>query len=194
MNKIGPAIQSLTRRLTEIPYEFLDEPRIGRNGQVFVSAVVNDLLARISRRASLVDLRRFEGESVSKDRNRLMLVMVISWLLADEWFAEEAIPQSAIISLLDGIARELAGSSHALKYVEDPDRREELARIVLARLDYRPAGETLAQATDRLSALSIIERRRLLKATQEAEARARAIREVLIKKQAEASADKWTRE
>ena len=194
MNKIGPPLQSLTRRLTEIPYEFLDEPRIGRNGQVFVSAVVNDLLARISRRASLVDLRRFEGESVSKDRNRLMLVMVISWLLADEWFTEEAIPQSAIISLLDGIARELAVSSHALKYVEDPDRREELARIVLARLDYRPAEETLAQATDRLSALSIIERRRLLKATQEAEARARAIREVLIKKQAEASADKWTRE
>lgn len=194
MNKIGPPLQSLTRRLTEIPYEFLDEPRIGRNGQVFVSAVVNDLLARISRRASLVDLRRFEGESVSKDRNRLMLVMVISWLLADEWFTEEAIPQSAIISLLDGIARELAGSSHALKYVEDPDRREELARIVLARLDCRPAGETLAQATDRLSALSITERRRLLKATQEAEARARAIREELIKKQAEASADKWTRE
>ena len=65
---------------------------------------------------------------------------------------------------------------------------------MLARLRFRPQGESVAQATDRLSALSGIERKRLLAASRAAEARARAIREALIRKQAEASADKWSRE
>jgi hypothetical protein len=65
---------------------------------------------------------------------------------------------------------------------------------VLARLDCRPEGETIAQATDRLSGLSGTERRRLLEASRASEQRARAIREALAKKAAEESADKWTRE
>src|SRR5438046_2502445 len=69
-----------------------------------------------------------------------------------------------------------------------------VARVVLARLNYRPARETIAQATDRLSSLSSTERRRLLEASRAAERRARAIREALAKKAAEESADKWTRE
>ena len=69
-------------------------------------------------------------------------------------------------------------------------------RTQVAYLPRNPVllGETVAQATDRLSAISGTERRRLLEASRAAEARARAIREALIKKQAEESADKWTRE
>jgi len=78
--------------------------------------------------------------------------------------------------------------------VQDPDRREELARVLLAHLGYRPAGETEAQASDRLSRISGTERQRLLAASRAAEERARAIREALAKKAAEESADKWTRE
>ena len=94
----------------------------------------------------------------------------------------------------DETVAELAAATPALKFVNDADRREELARVVLACLNYRPAGETVAQATDRLSSLSMTERRRLLEASRAAERRARAIREALAKKAAEESADKWTRE
>ena len=194
MNKTGPLLETLLRRLADTPPDFLDEPRIGGKGQIFVPAVVNDLLATLASGASQAELEGFRGQNVANDRNRLMLVLILCWLLADDWFATAGLPQADILRLLDETAGELATSAVAEKYLHDPERREELARLALARLGYRPAGETPEQASDRLSALSATERRRLLAASREAEARARAIREELLRKQAEASADKWTRE
>ncbi|MDR2209512.1 MAG: hypothetical protein LBE22_11140 [Azoarcus sp.] len=194
MDQSGPHLEILLRRLADIPSDFLGEPRIGQNGEVFVAAVVNDLLSRLGERAPLTVLERFQAKKGGADRNRLMLTMIVVWLLADDWFVAARLPQADCVRLLDEVVQELAQASTAKKYVDDSERREELARLVLARLGYRPAGETVTQATDRLSALSINERRRLLEASRVAEARARAIREELVRKQAEASADKWTRE
>lgn len=52
------------------------------------------------------------------------------------------------------LADELAAATAAHNFVDDPERREELARAVLAHLNYRPDGETVAQATDRLLCIS----------------------------------------
>ena len=194
MNQPGPHLEILLRRLADIPPDFLGEPMIAQNGEVFVAAVVGDLLSRLGRSAPLTVLERFQAKKGVADRNRLMLTMIVAWLLADDWFVAARLPQADCVRLLDEAVRELAQASTARKYVDDPERREELARLALARLGYRPAGETVMQATDRLSALSISERRRLLEASRATEARARAIREELVRKQAEASADKWTRE
>ena len=194
MERPGPQLEHLTHRLAETPPDFLDEPKIGNAGAVFVPALVNDLLYRLGGRAPAEALEQFRGRDAKADRNRLSLSMITVWLLADEWFASERFAQADVLRVLDEMAGELATATPARKFVEDPDRREELARVALSRLGLRPAGETVAQATDRLSALSGTERRRLLEASRAAEARARAIREALIKKQAEESADKWTRE
>jgi len=58
----------------------------------------------------------------------------------------------------------------------------------------RPAGETAAQAQDRLAAVSSGERLRVIEAARLAEERAREIREALARKAAQEAADKWTRE
>jgi hypothetical protein len=194
MNHPGPSIEHLVRRLVETPSDFLDEPNIGKSGQVFVAALVNDLLYRHDRRASVSALARFRSANASADRNRLALTMIAVWLLMDDWFLSIKQSSEVLLRLLDTTVTELAVSTPAHQFVTDPDRREELARIFLARLGYRPEGETIAQATDRLSGISGTERRRLLEATRESEKRARAIREALAKKAAEESADKWTRE
>lgn len=194
MERAGPILETLTRRLAETPTDFLDEPRIGDTGRVFVSALVNDLLYLHGARAPAAVLMRFEGTDIKTDRNRLALVMIVVWLLADDWFLAAHIEQPAAVRVLDGTVAELAAATAAHKFVTDPDRREELARVVLAHLNYRPAGETVAQATDRLSSCSVIERRRLIEKSRDAERRARAVREALAKKAAEESADKWTRE
>jgi hypothetical protein len=96
--------------------------------------------------------------------------------------------------LLGDGASELAAENRADKYRDDPERREELARFALARLDLRPAGESVAQAQDRLTALSSAERKRVLLASRAAEARSREIREALARKAAQEAADKYTRE
>jgi hypothetical protein len=50
----------------------------------------------------------------------------------------------------------------AKRLVAGTDRREELARLCLRALGLRPAGETAAQAEDRLATLNSVERRRVL--------------------------------
>lgn len=192
MQHPGPPLETLLRRLADTPPDFLDEPRTATSGQVRVAAVVNDLLARGSGRASLQELQRFEGRTA--DAPRLRMALVMAWLLADDAFAPARLARPDVLRLLDETARELASQASATKYLQDADRREELVRVLLARLDMRPRGETVEQATDRLSALSATERQRLLQASRAAEARAREIREALVRKAAEESADKWTRE
>lgn len=194
MHRTGPALELLTRRLLDTPPDFLDEPRIGKTGQVVVPAVVNDLLQRHGARAPLQALRRFESSDARQDRNRLAVTLVMAWLLAQDWFVAQHIAQDALLALLDDTAAELAQATPAHRFALDPERREELARVVLARLSARPEGESEAQATDRLSALSGVERRRLIEASRAAEQRAREIRAALAQKAAEESADKWTRE
>ncbi|HEY2082636.1 MAG TPA: hypothetical protein VGI88_07600, partial [Verrucomicrobiae bacterium] len=118
----------------------------------------------------------------------------LSWLLSDQWFRQTKLEPATVLQLLEVEAEELAAQISSRKFIDDADRREELARLVLARLGYRPAGETLAQAQDRLTTLNSTERARVMKAAQAAEQRARQIREELVRKAAHESADKWTRE
>jgi hypothetical protein len=194
MQQEGPILESLTRRLTETPEEFLAEPRIGQTGRAHVAAVVGDLLQLLSTSVQSNELGRFVGMNVRQDRNRLAITLLLCWLLSDEWFRQAKLEPRTILSLLDSEANELAAQLASRKFVTDPDRREELARVTLARLGFRPAGETLAQAQDRLTTLNSSERARVMKASRAAEERARQIREALTKKAAEESADKWTRE
>lgn len=194
MERVGPLLETLTRRLAETPPDFLDEPRIGERGSVAVPALVNDLLQMHGLRAERDALQRFASNDVRADRNHLALVQIACWLFADDWFIAAGCTREALLARLDGDLVELAAVTPAHRFVADPDRREELARMLLAHLGYRPAGESEAQATDRLSRISGTERQRLLAASRAAEERARAIREALAKKAAEESADKWTRE
>jgi hypothetical protein len=194
MDRIGPLLETLTHRLAETPQEFLEEPLIRGSGAVPTAAVVNDVLLMHGARAPASALQTFIGTDPRTDRNRLGLVMIASWLLADEWFIAAHMPQAAVLRLLSETISELAAATPAHKFTTDPDRREELARLVLARLGFRPQGETGPQATDRLTSLSSTERKRLLAESRAAEKRAREIREALARKAAEESADKWSRE
>lgn len=194
MEQQGPQLEQLTRRLAEIPEDFLAEPRIGQQGTVHVAAVVQDLLTHLAKPVPPDRLITFGGTDQARDRNRLAIVLILSWLLHDDWFRQAKLAADHIMTLLGEGAAELAQQVAARKLVTDPERREELARLALARLGYRPAGETEAQAQDRLVSLSSTERARVLKASRAAEERARAVREALRKKAAEESADKWTRE
>lgn len=194
MDKEGPVLESLTRRLAETPPDFLEEPWIGGRGQIHVAAVVHDLLRLLGGIADASKLTVFDGDDSKATPNRLAVTLLLCWLLSDEWFRQIRPASEAVLELLEEGAAVLAKQVTSRKFVVDVDRREELARFGLARLGYRPAGETLAQAQDRLTSISSAERARTLRASREAEKRARAIREELARKAAEESADKWTRE
>lgn len=196
MNQEGPDLETLTRRLAETPDIFLRDPHLGSGkGLIQTPAVVGDLLRMLGCPFSQGELSPFHGVETTAERTRLTLIQVLCWLLADEWFRENAHhDKDRILALLKDDAGQLAGYGKAAKWISDPDRREELSRLTLARMGYLPKGETPEQAQDRLTTLSSIERARVMQAAKAAEQRAREIREALIRKAAEESADKWTRE
>src|SRR5690349_10153388 len=148
MDREGPMLETLTRRLAETPEEFLAEPRIGNAGQVHTGAVVGDLLRMLGHDVSAGDLTPFSASDNRRDRNRLGVTLVLAWLLADEWFVDARLPADALLTLLGTTAGELAEQIPSAKLVTDPDRREELTRVALARLGLRPSGESIAQAHD----------------------------------------------
>ena len=194
MDREGCELSRLTRRVAETPPEFLEEPRLGEHGRVGVSAVVGDLCRWYGVEPPSVALDAFAVGTPKSDRNRLRVSLILCWLLGDDWFKGVGLASAPLLPLLLQGANELGEHVAADKFVADAERREELARFCLARLGFRPLGETKAQAEDRLTSLSAAERARVLKASREAEARARAVREALARKAAEESADKYTRE
>ena len=195
MQNEGPLLESLTRRISETPPEFLLEPRIGNKGIVHVAAVVNDTLVALGQDAlTQHDAHIFQSSDAKNDRNRLQVTLLACWLLYDEWFrAHPAQMELALLFLQDDV-RALSAVTNAQKFISDPDRREELARVALSAFGLRPFGETLTQAQDRLMTLNAAERERVIQAARVAEQRAQAVREAMAKKAAEEAAAKAYRE
>ena len=108
MDREGPVLEALTRRVAETPEEFLAEPRVGNIGQVHTAAVVADLLRLLGHEVQARDLAPFSGGDRRGDRNRLGVTLVLAWLLADEWFVARRPDAAALLTLLGTTAGELA--------------------------------------------------------------------------------------
>jgi len=193
MNTEGPTLERLLRRLIETPADFLAEPHTADgSGIIRVPAVVSDLLELHGGNGMNMDSGAPEASPT--DRRSAGVTLLLCWLLADPELISQGISSNALLTLLTDGAAELASQNTAAKYRDDSERREEMIRFALARLDMRPSGETVIQAQDRLTTLGSIERNRVLAASRAAEQRARDIREALARQAAQESADKYTRE
>jgi hypothetical protein len=194
MDQEGPPVEVLIRRLAECPPALLEEPHTGRAGKVHVPAVVFDLLSELGGPADPDQLKGFVPDGGKQSRNRAKLILVACWLLFDPWFKNRSGLAANARGLLAEGLNDLAGLVPAGDCVTDRDRREELARLSLAALGYRPSGETPAQAQDRLMTLSSAARARVIREAKAAEERARSIREAMAKKAAAEAAAKVMRE
>jgi hypothetical protein len=143
-------------------------------------------------------LDRFEAALQNDTKGRAAgFALLFAWLLADPWFHRNAgtkVSQKRVWSTFTTLAVAHGGESSAGEWHGDPKRREEIVRSMLAMLELLPEGETEAQADDRLTRVSSAQRKRLLAAAREAEARAEVVREALAAKAAQEAADKYTRE
>ncbi len=184
MMREGPPLEALTRRLTETPPEFLADT-------TDTLAVVNDLLRMHGATSLSPGLDGLVAHGSPEAQNRGKLARIFAWLFADAWFSAAGID---VLPAILSASAELAALVPAQKAVASPDRREELARLALSKLELLPQGESEALAKDRLVALSTAERARVLAASRAAEERARKIREELARKAAQEAADKASRE
>jgi hypothetical protein len=143
-------------------------------------------------------LERFEAAMQIDTKGRAAgFALLFAWLLADPWFHRNArtkVSQKRVWYTFTTLSVAHGGESSAAEWHADPKRREEIVRSMLATLELLPEGETEAQADDRLTRVSSAQRKRLLAAAREAEARAELVRKALAAKAAQEAADKYTRE
>ena len=195
MNDEGPELETLTHRLAECPPEFLLEPRQDKSGVIEVAAIVADYFRRVLGDGLSDDTWHCAGAVHGFARSRQNLVAIVAWLLEDAWFLDRPQLAPGICRLMQGdrLGR-LSEMVPPETIVADPDRREELVRVCLHALGLRPRGESVAQATDRLTTLDTVERERVVRSTRAAEARARRIREEMAKKAAQEAAARYSPE
>jgi hypothetical protein len=176
-------VARLTRRLADTPPDFLSDPMA-----VAVPAVVSDVLLMAGGTPlDGAEAARFE---VNEPRWR-RLVLVVCWLVADPMLL--ATGPSALKRWLT--ARELFTLSllvAPLHFVQDPDRREELARVTLRALSLNPAGESAEQAADRLATVDSVRRQEVLIAAKVAEERAAAVRKAMEEQRAKEAAARYS--
>ena len=191
---VGPDIAALTHRLAACPRSFLTEPRIGEAGTVSVAAVVSDLFQDVTGFSPDPTALTPFIKASADDANWLQTVLVASWLLHDEAFRDPTGFSAPALKLLREGLRPLSGVVPAERFVTDPDRREELARLCVQAMERVPAGESPETAEDRLTALDSVERHRVMEAAKAAEAHARKVREAMEKRKAREAAAKVMRE
>ncbi|GGS34379.1 MULTISPECIES: hypothetical protein [Actinokineospora] len=172
-------VADMTRRLADTPPDFLADP-----AALAPAAIVSDTLVRLGGRP-LTD--RLAARFASGEPNWTRLVLVTCWLAADSGGSPERLHDLLATGLAD-----LAALVPAERFATDPDRREELARVLLRALGVVPLGETAEQAADRLDTVDSVRRHRLLADAKAAEERAEAIRRAMAEKRAREAAARYS--
>ena len=190
----APSVAALLHRLTGCPGDFLAPPLVGARGVVSVAAVAGDTLR--DRGAELPaewvkSLAPAQADDAAE--NWLRACLVTCWLTADASLVPLISPDQ-LLDFFTGDLNRMAGLVRADRFVSDADRREELARSLLRTADVVPAGETSAQAADRLATLDSVTRTRVEGEARAAEERAREVRAALEKQRAEEAAARASRE
>lgn len=197
MNHEGPLLETLLRRLSECPVEFIETCKT-TEGLVQLVAILSDHFRVLDNRNPLLSDADWLAnlDRTSRMQNQPMrywaLLSVATWLLHDDWFITH--PELALSSwrwLKSDSLQALSQIVSPESCIGDPDRREELVRLCLASMGLRPKGESIAQAADRMQTLDSVERHGVLRATAEAERRAREVREAMARKQALESASRY---
>ena len=81
----------------------------------------------------------------------LELLAIVCWMLHDDWFLDRPDTAPGMWKLFGSDAlKRLVELVKPAAFVDDADRREELARLCLKHLSLIPKGETAAGAADRL--------------------------------------------
>ncbi|MBN1617171.1 MAG: hypothetical protein JW875_07640 [Spirochaetales bacterium] len=193
MKKIGPPLAHLLRRLEDTPVEFYTLPVNGAPDSMAVHALIADLCLTLGTPFKIKDINRLcVGRGVISD-NTYRLMAVGTWFLSDTSLTFLLTP-SAVCTVIEKSLAQLSYERNVEYYLFEEDGREEFVRAVLRDLGARPEGETIAQAEDRLSAVSSQARRVVMGEAAEGLARDRQLRAALAKKAAEEAADKYMRE
>lgn len=121
------------------------------------------------------------------------LLRICLWLLTHRCFYQNPHWPAGLLKIIAAV-KELAPQVSPALFLKDPERREEIIRLVMAAMNLRVEGETEGASQERRESLDSLARARILQESRAAQQRAQAIREALARKEAKEAASKYTRE
>jgi hypothetical protein len=191
-----PTLPEFLRWINDMPAAFLEEPRCGGTGKVPVHAVVADLFETYFD-ARPEDSLQFGVEPAGADaaeRNRLRWVLAACHVMWHPGLRAQSFTKPVFRKLMIQEMSTLAAAVRFETLLGEQDRQEELVRRILKIAGLLLPGESKADADDRLTQIDSIERQRLIKEAAGKEARAKKVREEMLKKAAAEAAAKTSRE
>ncbi len=188
-------LYALLYHLKACPDAFLQRPAARPGGGLHTDALLADAYRKVyggfrASRADLPavpDLKRLE-------ENHLVSISVACWLFSHSAFAGQPALLPGLDHFLFAVLPPVCRHVKPQDWLEDEDRAEEFVRLALRSCDLLPAGETPAEAADRLDALSTLKRLAVLRQTNESLERARAIRQKMAEEKAREAANVYGRE
>jgi hypothetical protein len=198
----GPSLIELLDRLVNCPAEFSLTPLVQNptdelpKGVLYLPALFFDLYFHFTGTFPNTTQTDFLKISSKKDNINILNIYSISiYTLFHPFFKDKKELGEKLILLFKKELIGYKGLILANKFLQDPERREELIRFLLFHLGFAPNGETEKYAIGRLSTLDSIERVKLIDAARQAQIKREAeIKEAIRKREAEEAASRMTGE
>jgi hypothetical protein len=162
----------------------------GEKGEVYTEALVNDSWRRLSRNPVAPRLIEISGQD--KPVSELKLMQICCWALSHSFFMQ--IEVKWFKSFFGEGLREIAPLVKTEDWVNDEERAEELARMLLHASGCVPMGETTTEAQDRFEAVNTVRRLKVIEESRAAIERAREIRRKMAEQKAREAANVYARE
>ncbi|MBU1108760.1 MAG: hypothetical protein KKB51_18940 [Candidatus Riflebacteria bacterium] len=185
-----PTISELIHHIKRCPPEFLAPPVINGKGEVHTEALANDVIRMLS-----ADLTAAKALTLTPDKRspaELILIQICCWILTHTFFKE--IDNRWLNDFLRTQLSAIAPLIKSELWIQDEERAEELARMILKCSGYIPAGETRDESLDRFDSVNTIKRLKVIEESKAAIERAKELRQKMAEKKAREAANVYSRE
>ena len=187
-------IPALLFHLKNCPDDFL-KPSIVHGGTINTHALLKDAYRKVFGDLAAGDENIPSGPIDGRlDKNHLLSIHIGCWYFSHSCFLNDRTILPGMEAFLFGDLAEVSPYVSYLDWVRDEDRAEEFIRLALKNCGLLPKGETEAEATDRLDALSTLKRRVVLQESNEAMQRIRELRQKMAEAKAREAANVYGRE
>lgn len=183
-------ISELIHHIKRCPSDFLKAPMFKNQGEVYSEALVNDAFRLVS--ADFASPCPVKIQAEKRTPAELSLMQICCWVVSHPVFA--TVPSDWFRDFFAEGLKEVAGLVKTEQWIQDEERAEELARMLLQACKIVPAGESVQEAEDRFASVNSVNRMKVIEESRAAAQRAREIRRKMAEKKAREAANVYARE
>jgi len=190
MSKI-PSISALIHHIKLCPPDFLRQPLQKNSGEIHTEALVNDTWRMLANQPAAASTIRLKADR--RPPTELMLIQIVCHVVSHSFFRN--LSSSAWFEeLVNNGLSEVAPLVKTEQWINDEERAEELARIIMHACRQIPEGETEASAADRFVSVNTVNRLKVIEESRAAIERTRELKRKMAEAKAREAANVYARE